>query len=265
MTDVQDIFDASAGQAGSAKDVPSSTQGGETAKDDGAGQGTDYKALYEELEKKFGEQGNELGGFRKFFSNVEPLLNKLDAQPEVVQAIMAGKVDAKLASAAMEGKVNLTDAQIVSEAHTQIKKELGDNQYKHMNSAEIEKLVAEKASEIANSIVNTKMGEAESLNEFKEKTVNFVQSTPDFEKYADDVTKWLEEHPDQDDISVAYYAVKGQKYDEVLKSGDAELIAETAKELALNATGGGPKGGQMPDNRSIADSLIAPRGNPNDL
>lgn len=266
MSDVQDIFGASAGQAGSANVIPPAAQGGEiTNKDDGAGQGTDYKALYEELEKKFGEQGNELGGFRKFFSNVEPLLNKLDQQPEVVQAIMAGKVDSKLASAAIEGKINIVDAAIVSEAHTQVKKDLGSNQYKNMDSEEIEKLVTEKASEIANSIITTKMGEAESLNEFKQKTINFVQSTPDFEKYSDEITKWLEDHPEQDDISVAYYAIKGQKYDDAIKSGNTATMAEVAKELALNAAGGGSRGGQMPDGRSIADQLIAPRGNPNDL
>lgn len=266
MSNPQDIFSASSGQEGSASSAPaSSAQAGQAGEGNGTNQGQDYKALYEELEKKFGEQGNELGGFRKFFQNVEPLLNKLDAQPEVVQAIMAGKVDAKLASAALEGKVNIADAAIVTEAHAQVKKELGNKEYKNMDSAEIEKMIIEKASEISNNIVSTKLGEANSLNEFKQKTLDFVQNAPDFDKYADDITKWLEEHPDQDDVGVAYYAVKGLKYDEAIKSGNMQAIAEAAKELALNATGGAPQGGQMPNLSNLADRLIAGRSNPNDL
>lgn len=266
MSEVEDIFPASSGQEGSATSVPSSgTQDGQTGGDNGASSGDDYKSLYEELEKKLGEQGNELGGYKKFFQNVEPLLTKLDAQPELVQAIMSGKIDAKLASAALEGKVSIGDAQIVNQAHSQIKDELGKEQYKNMDSAEIEKLVVQKASEIAQGIVTTKLSERDTLDEFKQKTVDFVQSTPDFDKFADDIKTWLEENPDQDDVKVAYFAVKGQKYDEAIRSGNTELIKEAAKELALNAAGGGSYGGNMPDAKSIVDSLIADNSNPNNL
>lgn len=262
----QDIFSTSSGQEGSVQTVPpSGTQGGQAGEGNGASQETDYKALYEELEKKMGSQGDELGGYRKFFQNVEPLLNKLDSQPELVQAIMAGKVDAKLATAALEGKVNVADAVIVNEAHAQVKKDLGDKTYQNMDSETIEKMIAEKASEIASNIVNTKLSEADSLNDFKNKTIDFVQSVPDFDKYADDITKWLEEHPDQDDVSVAYFAVKGLKFDEAVRSGDEAALANAAKEFALNATGGGSQGGQMPNLRNLADSLIASRSNPNNL
>lgn len=262
----EDIFSASSGQEGSANNVPSSgTQGGQTGVNNGASGGTDYQALYEELEKKMGSQGEELGGFRKFFQNVEPLLNKLDAQPELVQAIMAGKVDSSLATAALEGKINITDAAIVTEAHTQVKEELGNNAYQNMDSATIEKMIADKASEIANNIVTSRLGEKDSLDNFKQKTLDFVQNAPDFDKYADDITEWLENHPDQDDVGVAYYAVKGQKYDEAVRSGNEDVFRNAAKELAMNATGGGPQGGNMPNMRGLADSLIASRSNPNNL
>ena len=79
---------------------------------------------HKELESLVGRQGQELGEFRKFFSDIAPLLDKLDKSPEIVQAIIDGNITSDLAKAAMEGKVSISDAQIVSKAHEEIKKEL---------------------------------------------------------------------------------------------------------------------------------------------
>ena len=103
---------------------------------------------HKELEGLVGRQGTELGEFRKFFSDIQPLLDNLDKNPEVVQAIMDGKITADLAKAALEGKVTIGDAQIVSQAHEEVKKELGKKGYEGSSAEDVSKLVEEKAREI---------------------------------------------------------------------------------------------------------------------
>lgn len=102
--------------AGSTTDpvTPEEVKTGESA--------TDLKAQYEELQTKLGSQGQELGEYRQFFQGISPLLDKLDEQPELVQAIIDGKVNSELAKAAAEGKVQIEDAAIVSKAHEEVKK-----------------------------------------------------------------------------------------------------------------------------------------------
>ena len=65
---------------------------------------------YDELVARFGTQGQELGEYRQFFQNIAPLLDKLDQAPELVQAIIDGKVDKNIAQAVMEGRVDVRDA-----------------------------------------------------------------------------------------------------------------------------------------------------------
>ncbi len=45
----------------------------------------------------------------------------------------------------------------------------------------------------------------------------FILSTPDFNEYAERIEKWLEEHPHEDDIEVAYKAVKDEAIAEELE------------------------------------------------
>lgn len=80
---------------------------------------------HKELESLVGRQGQELGEFRKFFADIAPLLDKLDKSPEIVQAIIDGNITGDLAKAAMEGKVSIEDAKVVSKAHEEVKKDLG--------------------------------------------------------------------------------------------------------------------------------------------
>lgn len=261
-----DIISGSVGQTGSPANVdPAAGAAAGQSTDTGASQGADYKAQYEELERKMGAMGKENGDYRTFFKSVEPLLTKLDEQPELITAILAGKIDASLAKAAMEGKVTLGDAAVVTAAHEQIKKDLGTKKYEAMAPDQMEKLITEKATKIAEEIVSKRGSEDKSLREFEDKTVNFVESTPDFEKYAELVEAWLNDHSDIDDIETAYYAVKGKVLEEAIKAGDEDAIREAAKEMALNVSGGGSVGGALPSNTELVDQLIAGRSNPNDL
>ncbi len=52
------------------------------------------KDQYQALEKKLGEQGEELGKLRpsqQFLDEIAPLIKILDKEPKIVEAIMGGK------------------------------------------------------------------------------------------------------------------------------------------------------------------------------
>lgn len=104
------------GTPGSPTAVPSptptnqETPGGQTVPTGGE---IDKSKAYDELVSRFGTQGTELGEYRAFFQNIAPLLDKLDQAPELVQAIIDGKVDKGIAQAVMEGRVDVRDVAIV--------------------------------------------------------------------------------------------------------------------------------------------------------
>lgn len=50
--------------------------------------------------------------YRKFFENISPLLDKLDANPELAQAIVDGKVDNELAIAVVTGEIERSPIRI---------------------------------------------------------------------------------------------------------------------------------------------------------
>lgn len=218
-------------------------------------------AQHKELESLVGRQGQELGEFRKFFSDIAPLLDKLDKSPEIVQAIIDGNITADLAKAAMEGKVSITDAQIVSKAHEEVKKDLGKEGYKGASPEEVAKLVEDKAKEIKGEF-QKELKERDELSAFESSVNDFIARTPDFSKYASEVDKWLDEH-DVTDIAVAYYAVKGELSEkEAKKQADIDK-AEAEKGLALNATGGAGNATHIRGDANVVDSLIASKSNPN--
>ena len=80
--------------------------------------------MYKSLETKMGEMGQELGGYREFVQSITPLLEKLDASPQLVQAIIDGKIDSDLAQAVADGKVTIGDAAVVTEAAKEVEKVL---------------------------------------------------------------------------------------------------------------------------------------------
>lgn len=243
----------SAGQAGSPTNVPPNANGGQT----GNSGEPDYKALYEELNTKLGTQGQELGDYRKFFNQITPVLEKLDAQPDLIKAIVDGKVDAKLVQAALEGKIKIEDAAAIQQAHNQVKKDLG-KEYDNTSPEALEKLLEEKLG-----ILEKKFDEKESMRDFEKKTSDFIASKPDFEKYADAVTEWFKDHPENDDIATAYYAVVGQALEKAQREGDTEKAAEIAKAFALNASGGSSGGAQAKSQEEVVDMLISKQGNMN--
>lgn len=243
---------AASGTPGSAATDPVSTP---TAGQSGTNGQVDYEAAYKELETKMGSMGQEVGEFRTFFQNISPLLEKLDQNPELVQAIIDGKIDKTLAQAVFEGRVDIKDATVVSQASQQVQDALG-NKVTAMDPKEIEKLVEAKAQDI-----RRELAESAEMKSFEEKTQKFIEATPDFTEYAEDIDKWLDAH-DVTDIEVAYWAVKGQKSQAQARTAQEEAAAEEAKRYALNASGGGVNATTAPDGTPLIDKLVGGPANP---
>lgn len=212
-----------------------------------------------ELEKVLGSQGNELGEYRDYISSLKPLLDELQNNPDLVDAIMDNKLSEEMVKAIIDGKVEIKDAtqatQQVAAAQKAVIKDLG-KEAKNVDPAEIERLVAEKVGLIKKEVLE-EVQERDSDKEFEQKTMSFIEKTEDFEKYAEDVVKFLSEHPDQIDISVAYHAVKGQKASSESAVEEDRRRAEEAKRLALNAAGGGGTFIDAKTNQAAVDQLIA--------
>jgi len=203
------------------------------------------------LEKKLGEQGSELGEFRSFFNNISPVLEKLDASPELVQAIL-------------DGKVTIGEAALITEAHDKVKKDMGKEEYTQASAEDIAKLVQAEVGK-AEQKMDAKMAEMEELRVYEASINEFIARTPDFPEYAKEVDKWMDEHKDVLDVSVAYYAVKGQMSEAESRKRAEIDAAEYAKQNAGAAGGGSSRASYVPSDSNIVDELISGRSNPNVL
>lgn len=216
---------------------------------------------YAELEARFGQQGQELGEYRTFFQNIAPILDKLDQSPELVQAIIDGKIDKSIAQAVMEGRVDVRDAAIVNKANEDVKEKLGEKAYNLATPEQINKLVEERVSDQLSKF-RKDFEEKADLQSFQEYTQKFIERTPDFQDYATEIDKWLDTH-DVADVEVAYWAVKGQMSESSAKKAADAAAAERAKEVVGNASGGGQTSQYAPDGTPLVDQLISGRPNPN--
>lgn len=218
-------------------------------------------AQHKELESLVGRQGTELGEYRKFFSDIAPLLDKLDKSPEIVQAIIDGNITVDLAKAAMEGKITIGDAEIVKKAEEEVKQDLGKEAYKGATAEEISKLIEDRAKEIKSDF-QKELKERDDLSAFENSVNDFIARTPDFPEYAAAVDNWLDDH-DVTDISVAYFAVKGElSQKEAIKK--AEIEKAEAEKLGASNMGGGQGGStRIRGDDNFIDSLISPKANPN--
>lgn len=256
MSDVNTQGSANAGsQIDPAEKAPtaageSNNQGGETKV---------TEEMYRELEKRFGEQGNELGDYRNFFKEISPLLDKLNDAPKLVQAIIEGRVSEDVLSKIESGEISKQVAEEVVSATEEVKKDVGDKQFDGLSKEEAAKLIEDKVKE-----VRAEFEEKSELKEFEEKTQNFINSTPDFSEYAGEIDKWLDKNNVQD-IEVAYWAVKGQLSAKEAAKKASEEEAEAKKEAALNASGSqSARTGRVVD-EDFVDSIISGTKNPNEF
>lgn len=237
--------------------APNPSQGAPAGQANMAGGANANSNNYDELSKRFGQQGQELGEYRQFFQNIAPLLDKLDQAPELVQAIIDGKVDKDIAQAVMEGRVDIRDAAIVQQAAETVKEEIGKKAFEMATPETITKLVETQVNKF-----RKEFEEKADLQSFQDYTQKFIEKTPDFQEHADEIDKWLDSH-DVADIEVAYYAVKGQMSESKAKEAAAVAQAERAKEVLGNAQGGGQTSQYAQDGTPLVDKLISGRPNPN--
>lgn len=215
----------------------------------------------EELEKKLGQQGTELGEYRDFVKNITPLLDKLDEQPALIQAILDGKVNQDLIKSALDGKISVKDAADVTTAHDKVKKSMG-KEYEGASPDEVETRIKSELDKQSEAF-DKKLADSEELRDFKNSVQSFIETTKDFEEYADNVTKFLDENPSVDDISIAYDVVKGRALAAQLEKDGEKSAAQKAKDLAANAAGGGSQGGSLSGDVNVVDQLISGKSNPN--
>ncbi len=235
--------------------------GGSTTGQTQAAQGTQVDPeQYKNLEQLVGRQGTELGEYRKFFEDAGPLLEKLQKNPEIIQAILTDKITSDLAKAASEGRVDVKSAQVVTEAHTQVKTDLGKTGYAKASPEEITRLVEERVASLK-SEMDTKFKEKDEENAFEKTTNDFIANTKDFTKYAKQIEEWLDDH-DVTDIKVAYYAVKGE-LSEKEALARAEIDAAEHQKNLVAGVGGSGMATYIAGTDNLVDRLIGSKSNPN--
>lgn len=220
---------------------------------------------YKELEKKLGSQGEELGKFRKLFEDTSPLLEKLNDDPELAKAILEDKIDSQLLSDILEGKITKEDAETVSKADKEVKKDLGKKEYAQKEPEEIEKLIEVKIAEgvgKAEKKFSQSFTDMEKVQEYQNKISDFIANTPDFAEYAEEVEKFVDK-TGITNVEVAYNAVKGKALQERYKEEEAKHIAEEAKNIAANAGGGASQTTAKIENKDVLDELMGNAKNPN--
>lgn len=224
---------------------------------------------YENLEEKLGEQGNELGEYRDFYEKISPFLDKVDEQPDLVKAIMANKITPELVESVLKGKVSTKEAETVTEAHKKVKEQLGKKEYDKTSPEDIENMVSEKVKEGVSEAkkefdkgLNSVKEDAES-DKFERQLTAFIEKTPDYADYAEDIQKWFGKNPTQYDIKIAYDVVKGQVLADKVAKDATEADGEAGKDIAGNAAGGGSQTAGVIEDKKLVDELIADKANPN--
>ena len=137
------------GESTETKDNAAKTEAGKTT------EATVSESQYKELEIKLGSQGKELGDLRTFYDEISPLMEKLQANPELVDAILKDKISPELIKPVAEGKVSTEDAKEVTKAHEEVKKDLGKEGYQKTSSDDIKKLIEEKVNEAKDEFQKT--------------------------------------------------------------------------------------------------------------
>lgn len=237
--------------------APSANQAAPAGQAPVTGGANDNSKSYDDLAARFGQQGQELGEYRQFISNITPLLDKLELAPDMVNAIVDGRLTQDMVKAVLEGRVDVRDATTVVAAHDQVKENLGDKAYEAATPEAITKLV-----ELQVNKFRREFEEKSDLQSFQDYTQKFIENTPDFQEHAEAIDKWLDTH-DVTDVEVAYYAVKGQMSVEAAKNAAESASGERAKDVFANASGGGQSAQYSSDGTPLVDRLIAGRQNPN--
>jgi len=206
------------------------------------------------------ESLQRLQTLEKFFEDITPVLKELEKNPEIVEAIVSGKLTPDFAKAAMEGTLTVKEAEAATAAVAAVTEEVGQAAVNAMTPDDLTKLVEEKMNSFKKEFT-----EKEEQKEFEAYTNKFIAETSDFSQHADAIAAWLEEHKDITDVRVAYFAVKGEMSVKEARDAASKDAAEAAKNVILNASGGGVTAQFTPDGTPVIDRLIASKSNPNSI
>jgi predicted AAA+ superfamily ATPase len=250
---------ANAGSTNGSADGANAGKPEDASKNEGKQEILPGTPTYDELFKKLGEQGEELGSLRKLFEETSPLMEKLNNSPDLVRAIMDDKLsDENLIKAVLEGNVSVTEAKKVEKASEQVKEEIGKKEYEKLTPEQVSKMIEEKMSGVkkdAETILN-EIKEERELEKYEDRINDFITSHKDFPEYAVEINKYLEEEGSVD-LQKAYSVVK-LKAKEEKENADAEANAkEEAKNMVSNMGGGGSMRGKVIQDKNLVDQLIA--------
>jgi len=207
--------------------------------------------------ESFEEVMKERDELQKFFNGATPLLEKLNASPDLVQAILADKVNDEFAKAALAGTLSTKDAEIATAAAVAVEKQIGTKAFNAADPDELSRLMEEKVSAL-----ESKLAEKDDQRQFESYTNQFISETSDFTKYSQAIADWLDDH-DVTDIRVAYYAVKGELSEKQAKEAADAEASNIAKDFMITQGGGGIHSNATINSQPLIDSLVANRSNPN--
>lgn len=198
------------------------------------------KSQYAALETKMGEMGSELGDARKFIGDLTPLLDSLDANPEVVEALREGKLDGELAKAIIEGRIGILEAKEVAKANEEIKNDMGADAHAQLNPEELAKQIMDKVQPLLAGVkeeLKKDISEVKEVQEFEKNVAAFIAATPDFSEYADAITEYSSEHPEQENIEMVYHLIKGRALTAAAAADKAKSDVESSKDSLPPGTG----------------------------
>ena len=239
--------------------------------------GTVSEEQYKNLERKLGEQGTELGTlrdknkeFETFFEEISPLMERLEADKDLISLIVEGKINSGLVKDVLEGRVSKVEAEAVTEANKEVKKEMGTQEYKDAKPEDIEQRILEKVGNLLDekfnktqASVSKQLTESEKLREYEKVTEDFARNTADFHEYHERIAELMNENPSITDIKVLYRLAKGEALEKQKEEADKNSEAENAKNMALNASGGGSLNTAIIKDNNLVDDLIGGSTNPN--
>lgn len=209
------------------------------------------KSQYEELFSKFGKQGEELGIYRKYAEEFEPIMKLMEDNPEIEEALLSGKLDSELAKAVLDGRVTKEQATEVAEAHQQVKKDMTKDEYKEASPdkilEEMGKIVDAKLQEALKPAIeqsekkindlSSQMSTQQRIAANEQKIREFIAATQDFGEYSSEIQERMEARPGLS-IVEAYELVKAKHILEQASKERSDHDARSSKEVAANARGG---------------------------
>lgn len=222
----------------------------------------------EELQQKLGTQGDELGKHRAFYSDIKPLLVQFNEKPELmelVKGVANGDVDPSLLKAVVDGKVSVSEAEVVTKAHETVKKEVGQKAYKDMSPEDIVKKVTENVMDSMRKEqeeFKQEVAETDDQRAYAKHTVDFFSAQLDYAELAPRIKKYIDEH-DVYEPEVIYAAVKGEVEMEKAVKDKQKKEGEDAKNIVANAAGGASQTATVIEDKNVVDELIGGKSNPN--